>query len=38
LGPKGWALVERGRRAVWQEAVVARMLFYLEQFGYARWR
>jgi fructose-bisphosphate aldolase class II len=37
LGPKGWALVERGRRAVWQEAVVARMLFYLEQFGYARW-
>ncbi len=38
LGPKGWALVERGRRAVWQDAVVARMLFYLEQFGYARWQ
>lgn len=37
VGPKGWALVERGRRAAWQEAVVARMLFYLEQFGYARW-
>ncbi len=38
IGPKGWALVERGRRAVWQEVVTARMLFYLEQFGYARWR
>jgi fructose-bisphosphate aldolase class II len=37
LGPKGWALVERSRRVVWQEVVVARMLFYLEQFGYARW-
>ncbi len=37
VGPKGWALVERSRRAVWQEAVVARMVFYLEQFGYARW-
>lgn len=36
-GPKGWALVERSRRGVWQEAVVARMLFYLEQLGYARW-
>jgi hypothetical protein len=38
IGPKGWALVERGRRAVWQETVVARMVFYLEQFGYERWR
>ncbi len=38
LGPKGWALVERGRRGVWQETVVARMVFYLEQFGYERWR
>jgi fructose-bisphosphate aldolase class II len=38
IGPKGWALVERSRRAVWQEAVTARMAFYLEQFGYARWR
>jgi fructose-bisphosphate aldolase class II len=37
VGPKGWALVERSRRAVWQEAVTARMVFYLEQFGYARW-
>lgn len=37
IGPKGWALVERGRRAVWQETVTARMLFYLEQFGYERW-
>ena len=37
LGPKGWALVERGRRDVWEEAVMARMVFYLEQLGYANW-
>lgn len=37
LGPKGWAVVERRRRAVWQEAVTARMGFYLEQLGYAGW-
>jgi fructose/tagatose bisphosphate aldolase len=37
-GPKGWALVEHRRREVWQEAVVARMLFYLGQFGYRRWQ
>jgi len=37
-GPKGWALVEHRRREVWQQAVVARMLFYLEQFGYQRWQ
>jgi fructose-bisphosphate aldolase class II len=37
LGPKGWALVEHHRRDIWMGAVVARMLFYLEQFGYARW-
>lgn len=36
-GPKGWALVEHRRQEVWQDAVVARMLYYLEQFGYLRW-
>jgi fructose-bisphosphate aldolase class II len=38
LGAKGWALVERHRREVWQDAVIARMAFYLEQLGYAHWR
>lgn len=38
LGPKGWAVVERRRRAIWQDAVAARMEFYLEQLGHARWR
>jgi fructose/tagatose bisphosphate aldolase len=37
LGPKGWAVGDRRRRDVWQEAVVARMLFYFEQFSYKRW-
>jgi fructose-bisphosphate aldolase class II len=37
LGPKGWALVEHRRRNLWQDAVVARMVYYLEQFGYQRW-
>jgi fructose-bisphosphate aldolase class II len=37
LGPKGWALVEHRRRNLWQDSVVARMMFYLEQFGYQRW-
>ncbi len=37
IGPKGWAVVERARRQVWQEAVVGRMLFYLEQLGSAEW-
>jgi hypothetical protein len=37
LGPKGWAVGDRHRRDVWQEAVVARMLFYFEQFSYKRW-
>ncbi len=38
LGPKGWALVEHRRRNVWQDAVVARMIFYMEQIGYLNWR
>ncbi len=38
LGPKGWAVVERRRRGIWQEAVIARMALYLEQLGYGRWR
>jgi len=38
LGPKSWALVEYRRREVWQEAVVTRMTFYLEQFGYRHWK
>jgi fructose-bisphosphate aldolase class II len=36
IGPKGWALVDRRRREVWQAAVVARMVFYLERLGYGR--
>jgi fructose-bisphosphate aldolase class II len=37
LGPKGANLVELRRRTKWHDAVVARMMFYLEQFGYQRW-
>ena len=37
LGPKGTHLVELHRRMQWHQAVVGRMLFYLEQFGYGRW-
>lgn len=35
--PRLESLREEGRRAVWQEAVVARMTFLMEQYGYARW-
>ena len=31
------SLREEKRRDVWQAAVVARMKFYLEQYGYAKW-
>lgn len=31
------SLREEGRRAVWQAAVVERMVFYLRQYGYGRW-
>ncbi|MBL8155394.1 MAG: class II fructose-bisphosphate aldolase [Anaerolineae bacterium] len=35
--PRLESLREEGRRAVWQQAVIARMTFFLEQYGYARW-
>jgi len=37
IGPKLSGLRETGRREVWSRAVVERMTFYLEHFGYARW-
>jgi fructose/tagatose bisphosphate aldolase len=36
LGPKYSFLLERVRRDVWLEAVVNRMVFYLDAFNYAR--
>jgi hypothetical protein len=38
LGPKSWALVEHHRREIWMDVVAARMMFYLDQFGYGQWK